>query len=97
MAEDKTTDPTSGPGKGFDFPCDYAVKAMGLAEEGFDELVVSIVRRHCPDIAEGAVSSRESSGGKYVSVTVNIRADSHDQLNRIYQDLSDHDKVLSRL
>ena len=91
------TDEQANTGKGFDFPCAYAVKAMGLAEDGFDELVVEIVRRHCPDIAEGAVSSRSSSGGKYVSVTVNIQAESHDQLNRIYADLSAHDKVLSRL
>lgn len=97
MTEETVTDNSSEDAKGFEFPCDYAVKAMGLAEEGFDELVVGIVRRHCPDITEGAVSSRESSGGKYVSVTVNIKADSHDQLNRIYKDLSEHDKVLSRL
>jgi len=82
---------------GFDFPCDYAVKAMGLAEPGFDALVVEIVRRHCPDLAEGAVSSRPSRTGKYLSVTVSIQARSHDQLNAIYADLSAHKKVLSRL
>jgi len=83
--------------RGFEFPCDYAVKAMGLAEPGFDALVVEIVRRHCPDLAEGAVRSRPSRTGKYLSVTVSIQARSHDQLNAIYADLSAHEKVLSRL
>lgn len=82
---------------GFDFPCDYAVKAMGLAEPGFDALVVEIVRRHCPDLTDGSVSSRPSRTGKYLSVTVTIKAESHDQLNAIYADLSAHEKVLSRL
>lgn len=91
------TDELTPDNKGFVFPCDYVVKAMGLAEDGFDELVVAIIRRHCPDITEGAVSSRASSSGKYVSITVTIKAESHEQLNRIYQDLSAHEKVLSRL
>lgn len=82
---------------GFAFPCEYAVKAMGLAEPGFDELVVELIRRHCPDIREGAISSRESRNGKYVSVTVNIIAESHRQLEAIYAELTANEKVLIRL
>jgi putative lipoic acid-binding regulatory protein len=83
--------------QGFEFPCEYAVKAMGLAEPGFDALVVEIVRRHCPDIREGAVTTRPSRNGRYLSVTVLIEAHSHSQLNAIYADLTAHDKVLMRL
>jgi len=82
---------------GFDFPCDYDIKAMGLAEPDFDALVVEIVRRHCPDLAEGAVRSRPSRNGKYLSVTVTIRAESHAHLNAIYADLTAHQRVLMRL
>lgn len=82
---------------GFEFPCAYSVKAMGVAEPGFDALVVEIVRRHCPDVREGAVSRRLSRNGKYVSVTVLIEARSRDQLDAIYADLTAHDKVLLRL
>lgn len=83
--------------KGFAFPCEYAIKAMGLAEPGFDALVVELVRRHCPDIREGAISRRDSRNGKYVSITVTITAESLGQLDAIYGELTAHEKVLMRL
>lgn len=83
--------------QGFEFPCEFAIKAMGLAEEGFDNLVVEIVREHCANIYEGAVTTKESRNGKYLSVTVMIQAESLDQLNAIYDALTAHEKVLMRL
>lgn len=80
-----------------EFPCDFPIKAMGKSEENFDALVVGIVRRHCPDLLEGAVKSRLSREGNYVSVTVTIQAESRSQLDRIYMDLTAHDKVLVAL
>lgn len=79
------------------FPCRFPIKAMGLAEEGFDDLVVAIVRQHAPDLQEGAVVTRPSKGGKWLSVTVTIRATSRAQLDAIYQALSDHEKVVMAL
>jgi len=80
-----------------EFPCRFPIKAMGLAEPGFDDLVLTIVREHVPDLGEGAVVTRPSKGGKWVSVTVTIEATSRSQLDAIYQALSDHDKVVMAL
>jgi uncharacterized protein len=80
-----------------EFPCQFAVKAMGLATDNFDLVVVEIVRRHVPNLAEGAVSTRASAGGKYASVTVMIEATSRAQLDAIYQGLTDHPDVLMAL
>lgn len=79
------------------FPCNFPIKAMGYADRGLDLLVVEIIRRHVPDIAENAVRSRASSGGKYCSITVTIRASSRAQLDAIYQDLTDCQQVLVAL
>ncbi len=76
-----------------EFPCDFAIKAMGETSEELDSIVVEIVRRHVEDIAEGAVSQKQSSGGKFTSITVIIRATSKPQLDAIYQDLSDHHAI----
>jgi hypothetical protein len=73
-----------------EFPCDFAIKAMGLTSEELDLAVIEIVRKHVEDFAEGAVSSRASSGGKYTSITVQITATSKAQIDAIYQDLTDH-------
>jgi putative lipoic acid-binding regulatory protein len=83
--------------KGLEFPCDFQIKAMGLDDGAFQEVVVSIIRRHCDSIRADSLRTRASSGGKYVSVTVVIEARSHEQLDAIYDDLTAHDKVLMRL
>lgn len=83
-----------GPEGLLEFPCRFPIKAMGKAGADFDALVVQIVRRHAPDLTEGAVSSRPSKGGRWVSVTVTIQATSRKQLDAIYQALSDHDRVV---
>jgi len=77
-----------------EFPCKFPIKAMGVAEEGFDILVVGIVRKHASDLRENAVKSRTSQGGKYISITVEVMAESKQQLDNIYFDLTAHEKVL---
>lgn len=76
-----------------EFPCEYPIKAMGESSDDFDAVVVEIVRRHVASLAENAVSSRQSSGGKFTSVTVTIEATSKAQLDAIYQDLTDHPRI----
>ncbi|MCK9608456.1 MAG: DUF493 domain-containing protein [Methylomonas sp.] len=80
-----------------EFPCQFAIKAMGKTSADFDTIVVEIVRRHVSDIHEGAVSSRPSKAGTYTSVTVMIEATSREQLDAIYQGLTDHPAVLVAL
>ncbi len=79
------------------FPCRFPIKAMGRAEPGFDALIVALIRRHAPDLSEAAVVTRESRNGRWLSVTVTITATSKVQLDRIYEDLSAHEKVVISL
>ena len=79
------------------FPCDFPIKAMGLADRDLHVTVMEIVRRHAPDTEDAAMKSRDSSGGKYVSVTVTVRATSQAQLDAIYTELSAHDHVMMAL
>lgn len=76
------------------FPCDFPIKVMGFADQDFDTLVVGIVLKHVADLREGAVSSRASSGGKYISVTVTVQAESQIQLDGLYRELSGHERIL---
>ena len=79
------------------FPCDFPIKAMGKAEDDFDALIVEIVRKFSPDIQEGAIKSRISKEGRYVSVTVTIKAQSQEQLDNIYMELTEEKRVLMAL
>lgn len=88
---------TGRPARGFQFPCEYQIKAMGIDDGRFHELVIEIIRRHCDTLREGSLRVRPSSGGKYISVSVVIEAASREQLDAIYADLTAHDRVLMRL
>lgn len=79
------------------FPCWFPIKAMGKATDDFDSLVVGIIRRHAPDFSDTTVRTRHSSEGRYISVTVTIRAISRQQLDNIYLDLTDNERVLVAL
>ena len=81
----------------FDFPCDFPIKAMGEASAAFETVVLEIVRRHAPDLDTQAVRKRPSRNGRYLAVTVTIRARDKQQLDAIYSELSAHRKVLMAL
>ena len=79
------------------FPCRFPIKAMGRLENEFRDTVVEIVSRHARSPAAENITEQASSAGNFVSVTVTIKAASREQLDRIYQDLSDCQKVLMAL
>lgn len=82
---------------GFEFPCDFQIKAMGIDDGRFHEVVIEIIGRHCDTIREDSLRTRASRGGKYVSVSIVIEATSRAQLDAIYDDLTADEKVLMRL
>lgn len=76
------------------FPCEFPLKAFGKNTDDFEALVVTIVRRHVPDLDDSAVSSRTSGGDAYRSVTATFIAHSREQLDALYSELSSHEQVL---
>lgn len=77
-----------------EFPCDFPIKVVGLDDAEFENRVVALVREYVPDLDEAAVRSRPSQGGKYLAVTVTLRATSQEQLDTIYRALSGREDVL---
>ncbi|MBI2801731.1 MAG: DUF493 domain-containing protein [Gammaproteobacteria bacterium] len=76
------------------FPSAFPIKVMGHAADDFAELVIEIVLRHVRELGEGAVESRPSRQGKYLSLTVTVEVDSQAQLDRLYRELSTHTRIL---
>jgi putative lipoic acid-binding regulatory protein len=77
-----------------EFPCRFPIKAMGRHSSHFEALVLRIVERHAELWPGEPVRSVASKAGNYLSVTAVVRADSREQLDAIYQDLTDHEDVL---
>jgi putative lipoic acid-binding regulatory protein len=79
------------------FPCQFPIKIVGKADPEFEGAVMQIMRRHVPDLSEGAVSEHYSKEGKYISMTVTITAASQEQLDAIYLALSADSHVIMAL
>lgn len=76
------------------FPCEFPFKVMGIVADDFEKFVMEIMHRHCSDLTEGAFTTRTSSGGKYMSITIMITATSRAQLDALYMELSQHERVV---
>ncbi|MGB7757248.1 MAG: DUF493 domain-containing protein [Salinisphaera sp.] len=80
-----------------EFPCEFAIKAFGRHGTTFEQIVYTLVKAHAPELTTDDLTSRESSGGRYVAVTASINAKSKAQLDAIYRDLNEHEQVLMSL
>ena len=90
-------DTNNGEESAIKYPCEFPIKAMGLASESLHLTILDIVQRHAPDADHSTLKSRPSSNGKYVSVTITITALNRAQLDAIYTDLTACDQVLMSL
>jgi uncharacterized protein len=81
------------PEKLIPFPCDFPIKVMGLRQHGFAQAILEVVRIHAPDYDATTVEMRSSREGKYLSLTITIKAQSQEQLDNLYRELCDHPMV----
>lgn len=80
-----------------EFPCDFPIKMMGRESPEFRATARAIVEKHVGPVADEAVQASLSRNGRFVSITITITATSKQQLDDIYQDVTDHDDVLMAL
>jgi putative lipoic acid-binding regulatory protein len=77
-----------------DFPCDFPVKVMGASIPEFHACINKIAKKHDSEYITDETTQNVSKTGKYVSLTLNIHAKDKKQLDKIYQELTDHELVL---
>ncbi len=71
-----------------EFPCPrYPVKILGDAGPGLRNLVIEVLAVHAPDFDPETILIKDSSKGRFQSLTVYITATGEDQLNSIHLDL----------
>jgi uncharacterized protein len=78
----------------FEFPCDFPIKVMGRRTDDFRSLVLGIVQKHAGSIDPANIEERPSKDGKYLSLTCTFKAQSKDQLDALYRELTTCERVL---
>ena len=81
-----------------EFPCRFPIKVMGKVmgrpDGEFERIVSGIIFSHAQPVADETLKITPSKAGTYVSITAVIEATSQQQLDAIYQALTDCDQVL---
>jgi len=70
-----------------EFPCDYPIKVLGSGSDELHQLVVSVMECHAPGFDQTKLTVRDSSNGRWQSITITITATGADQLTAIFTDL----------
>ena len=76
-----------------EYPCDFPIKVMGEQVDGFVDAMLMIVRHFDPEWRDDRMTQRPSSAGKYLGLTLTIKATSREQLDELYRTLSTHPLV----
>jgi putative lipoic acid-binding regulatory protein len=80
-----------------EFPCDFPIKMMGRDSPEFRATVRELVEKHTGPLDDNSIQSSLSRNGRFVSVTITISAESREQLDNIYREVTAHDDVLMAL
>ena len=77
-----------------EFPAALSVKAMGLNEPDFVELITDLITPHVPGEGELSITELKSRHAKYLSIRAHFTAHSLEQLHAIYAALRAEPRVL---
>ena len=69
------------------FPCDFPIKIIGKSGFDFEAEVLTIIRKHIPNLSEGAIVLTPSEKGNYLSITATVYVESQAQLDGLYKAL----------
>jgi putative lipoic acid-binding regulatory protein len=86
-----TTEPESS---ALTFPCEFVIKVFGNKNDEFEKSVLTIVKKHYPDLQENACTYRPSKDDKYIAMSILVYAENKAQLDATYQELSTNPNVL---
>ena len=73
-----------------EYPSAFPIKVVGVNEDGFVHAITHIARQFDPTFDAATIELRESGGGKYLGVTITVRATGRAQLDDLYRALSTH-------
>ena len=73
-----------------EYPSAFPIKVVGVNEDGFVHVITHIARQFDPTFDAATIELRESGGGKYLGLTITVRATSRAQLDDLYRALSTH-------
>jgi putative lipoic acid-binding regulatory protein len=79
------------------FPTEFPIKVMGRCESDLKTLTRAIIERHAGPLRDERVKVRTSGDGNFLALTYTVTAQSREQLDAIYRELTACKAVLMAL
>ena len=76
-----------------EYPSLFPIKVMGVKVDGLVHAITQVAHQFDPAFDASTIELRESSGGKYLGVTITVMATSREQLDELYRTLGKHPMV----
>ena len=76
------------------FPCELPIKVLGRNDVAFRKAAVRIVRRHFADLDEKQISEQESRNRSYLSLTFVVPAQSRDEADALFRELTASEDII---
>jgi putative lipoic acid-binding regulatory protein len=80
-----------------EFPTEFPIKVMGRHDAGLRAVTQAIIEKHAGAVPESAVKTRTSADGNFLALTYTVMAQSREQLDDIYRELTACKAVLMAL
>ena len=80
-----------------EFPCEFPLKVMGRHDSDLKELTRTIVEAHTGPLPDAKIRVRTSGDGNFLALTYLINAQSREQLDAIFRELTACKAVLMAL
>ena len=68
----------------WELPCNHTFKVMGEMQYPLAQVAAEIAGRLCNGFDPSTITMRPSSGGKYLSVTIEVYLETREQINALY-------------
>ena len=75
------------------FPCKFPIKVMGAQGAGLEDFVRDTLEKQLKHPESINIKVRASEKGNFISVTATFEASSKDELDKLYQTISEHPHV----
>lgn len=93
--EDNTT---PAPQDAFDkaelkFPCEFPISIMGMNVPEYKNAIFAILKKHVPEVTESSLKTAYSANKKYCSLKTRFTAQSREQMDELYKELTANELV----
>jgi putative lipoic acid-binding regulatory protein len=76
------------------FPCEFPLKVLGRNGEDFRAHARTIVERHMGVLEQSRISERLSRDSNFLAITFTIPAQSREQLDALYRELTTSESIV---